>query len=69
MRRGQVVKAFASHFSRTDIWSPGSNLTTAIGPAMACTRLTQPATFSGTANQVPASAGAKAGTSPLLGGR
>ena len=35
--------AFASHFSRTFARSPGSNLTTAIGPATERTRLTQPA--------------------------
>ena len=58
-----MVKAFASHFSRTHVLSPGSNLTTAIGPSTGRTRLTQPATFSGTANRVPASAGVVAGTS------
>ena len=60
--RGRVVKAFAS---RIDARNPGLNLTTAIGPAEACNRLTQPVTFSGMANRVPASAGLKAATSPL----
>ena len=67
--RGQVIKAFASHFSRTQARRPGSNLTTAIGPGTAHTRLTQPATFSETANQVPASAGVMARSSPLSGGK
>ena len=48
---------------------PGSNLTTAIGPVTARTRLAQPATFSAMANRVPASAGVMAGTSPVSGGR
>ena len=73
LRRGRVVRAFASHFSCTYARNPGSNLTTAIGPATARTRLTQPATFSWTANRVanrvPASAGLMAGMSPLSGGR
>ena len=66
---GQVVKAFTPHYSRTRMRRPGSNLTMAIGPATVRTRLTQPATLSGTANRVPASAGIMAGTSPLSGGR
>ena len=55
-----MVKAFASHASCTQahVRSPGAR-----------TRLTPPATFSETSNRVPASAGIKAGTSPLSGGR
>ena len=68
-RRGRVLKAFASHFSRTYARSPGSNPTTAIGPSTARTRFTQPATLSGTANRVPGSAGVMERTSPLSGGR
>ena len=68
-RRGRVVKAFASHCSPIYERSPGSNLTTAIGPATAYTRLTQPATLSGTSNRVPASAGVMARTSPVSCGR
>ena len=68
-----MAKAFVSHVSCTQARSPGSNLTTVIGPSTVRTRLTQPATFSGTANRVglPASVecGVKAGTSPLSDGR
>ena len=38
-------------------WLRRSNLTTVNGPATARTRLTQPATLSGTSNRVAASAG------------
>ena len=38
-------------------------------PSAARTGLTQPDTFGGTANRVPASGGVKAGTSPLSVGR
>ena len=65
VRRGRVGEAFALHFSCTHARSLGLNLTTAIGPATARTRLTQPATFSGMANRIPASAGVMAGTSPM----
>ena len=61
LRRGRVVKAFAAHFSCTRAQSPGSNPTTVIGPAMARTRMNQPATFSGTANRILASAGVHGG--------
>ena len=64
-----MVKAFALQCSHTHARRPGSNLTTAIGPAMVRTRLTQPATFSGMANRLPASAGVMTGMSPLSGGR
>ena len=49
--------------------SPGSNLTTAIDPSTARTRLTQPATFSGTANLSTGFGWGYGGTSPLSGGR
>ena len=65
---GQTVAEWLRRSLRTRrAWSLGSNLTTAIGPSTGHTRLTQPATFSGMANQVPASV--KAATSPLSGGR
>ena len=70
-RRGRVVKAFArvAHSGAESRFEPGH--ATAFGPSTARTRLTQPATatFSGTANRVPALAGVKAETSSLSGGR
>ena len=62
VRRDRVIKVLAVHFSRTHARSRGSSLTTAR------TRSIQPFIPTVSINQVPASAGVMAGSSPLSGG-